>query len=97
MIHCIPRGNYCLGQQPKLHTKMNYEARLNRIDALRASTQDRFLARQERLEKKASPLVGELSREGRIVYYAYPAGGKCFESTSHTEVVNYLVRNRYVY
>jgi len=76
---------------------MNYENRLNRIDALRASTQDRFLARQERLEKKAAPMVGELCREGKTIHYAYPVGGKYFESFSHTEVVNYLARNRYVY
>ena len=76
--------------------KTNYEARSERIDRLRATTQDRFLARQERLEKKAAPMVGELCREGRTIYYCWPVGGKKFESASHTEVVDCLIRNKWV-
>ena len=60
------------------------------------ATQDRQLARLERLEKKADPMVGELCRAGQTVYYCWPVGGKLFESGSHTKVVNYLIRNKYV-
>jgi hypothetical protein len=76
--------------------KTNYEARSERIDRLRATTQDRFLARQERLEKKAAPMIGEICRAGREIYYCWPVGGKKIESASHTEVVDYLIRNKYV-
>jgi len=60
------------------------------------ATQDRQLARLERLEKKAAPVVGELCRAGKTVYYCWPVGGKRFESDSHTKVVDYLIRNKYV-
>ena len=76
--------------------KTNYEARDERIHNLRMSTQDRYLARLERLEKKAAPMVGELCREGRTIYYCWPVCGKKFESASHTEAVDYLIRNKYV-
>jgi hypothetical protein len=56
-------------------------------------TLDRHLARMERLERKAAPMIGELS-SGK--FYAFPVGGRYFESTSHTEVVDYLIRNHYV-
>ena len=71
----------------------NYEARDERIHGLRMATQDRHLARLERLEKKAAPMVGELA-SGK--YYAFPVGGKYVESNSHTEIVDYLIRNKYV-
>ena len=51
------------------------------------------MKRMDRLERKAAPMVGELSN-GK--FYAYPVGGKYFESSSHTEVVQYLIRNKYV-
>lgn len=73
--------------------RTNYEARCNRIDRLRMVSQDRHLCRLERLEQKAAPMVGELS-SGK--YYAYPVGGRYFESNSHTEVVDYLIRNKWV-
>ena len=73
--------------------KTNYEARETRIHNLRMATQDRHLARLERLEKKAAPMVGELA-SGK--YYAFPVGGKYVESASHTEIVDYLIRNKYV-
>ncbi len=68
------------------------EARLDRVHRLRLATEDRFLARQERLEAKAAPLVGELS-SGK--HYVFPVGGKYFEGT-HTECVDYLIKNKWV-
>lgn len=57
------------------------------------ATQDRHLARLERLERKAAPMVGELS-SGK--FYVFPVGGRYFESESHTDCVDYLIRNKYV-
>ena len=67
--------------------KTNYEARENRIHNLRMSTQDRVLARWERDEKKAAPMIGELA-SGK--FYVWPVGGKYFESASHTKCVDNL-------
>lgn len=60
------------------------------------AAQHKHLVRMERLEKKAEPMIGELSREGRTVYYVFPAGGRYFESQNETECVDYLIRNKYV-
>lgn len=65
-------------------------------EARRLAAEHRSLGRQEQLEKKAEPLVGELCREGRTLYYCWPVGGKYFESASFFAVVAYLVRNRWV-
>lgn len=60
------------------------------------AAEHRYLCRQEVLELKAAPMVGELCRDGATVYYCWPAGGRYFESPSHSQVVDYLIRNRYV-
>lgn len=65
-------------------------------DARRCAEERRYLCRLESLEKKAEPMIGELCREGRAVYYCYPVGGKYFESPYRLDVANYLIRNRYV-
>lgn len=72
---------------------VNYEARDRRIHNLRMATQARHLDRLERLEKKAAPMIGELS-SGK--FYVFPVGGSYRESTSHTELVDFLIRNKYV-
>ena len=76
--------------------KTNYEARNERIDRLRISTENRYCARIERLEKKAAPMIGELCREGATIHYAFPVGGKYFESASWVSVADYLIKNKYV-
>jgi len=76
--------------------KTNYEARNERIDRLRIATQNRHCERIERLEKKAAPMIGELFREGRTIHYAWPVGGKYFESLSWVTVADYLIKNKYV-
>lgn len=62
----------------------------------RFAAEHRYLERQERLEKKAEPMVGELCREGKTVYYCWPPGGKYFEAATEHEVQRYLIRNRWV-
>ena len=79
-----------------MSTICQIESRLNRIQRLRFSTEDRYLARQERIEKKAFPLIGELRKDGAKVYYAWPFGEKYFESTNYNEVANWLCKKGYI-
>lgn len=72
------------------------EEELDRRDRRRLAAEHRHLCRLERLEKKAEPMIGILRREGADIFYCWPAGGKYFESASHSEVVQYLARNRYI-
>ena len=72
------------------------DERLERRERRRLADEHRWLCRMERLEKMAEPMIGILCREGAEVFYCWPVGGKYFESFSHTEVVDYLIRNRYV-
>lgn len=72
------------------------EEDLERRDRRRLAAEHRHLVRLERLEKKAEPMIGTLCREGSEIFYCWPVGGKYFESTSHSEVVQYLARNRYI-
>lgn len=62
----------------------------------RMANQHRALVRRDRAEAKAEPMIGELCREGRPVYYCYPTGGKYYEHWNFYNVVDYLVRNRWV-
>jgi hypothetical protein len=73
-----------------------HEARCARIDRLRQSTINRLMARRERIERRAAPMIGELVRGGATVFYAFPAGGRYFESQSHTAVVDYLANNGWI-
>jgi hypothetical protein len=53
-------------------------------------------------EAKAAPLIGELVREGKVVYYINARSrdgnltGKTVEFSFHYDAVDYLIRNRYV-
>lgn len=65
----------------------------------RMRSEDRFLTKLERLEKQAFPLIGELCREGKTVYYVncLPLhSGKTRESLCQYELVEFLIRNKYV-
>ena len=72
-----------------------FEARCSRIDRLRVSTQDRHVARLERLERLAQPLVGLLCRGGRDVFYV-SRPGFYFESPSETAVIDRIISKRFV-
>jgi len=65
--------------------------------ARRLAAEDRYLARRERLEAKAEPMIGELCREGTTVYYVWPQGGRYRESASETELIEFLIRRGYVH
>jgi hypothetical protein len=75
----------------------NIEAQLEARQSRRMASEDRFLAREDRRWSKAEPMIGELCKEGRTVYYVYPVGGKYKEAATRSELVAYLIRNRYVW
>ena len=68
----------------------------------RMATEARFLDRQDRREKEADALVGELCREGRTIFYINVRSktgkltGKTREFSKWSDAVGYLLRNRYV-
>jgi hypothetical protein len=72
------------------------EQQLDTRQSRRMASENRYLCRLEKLEAKAEPMVGELCREGRTMYYCWPVGGRYFESVSHSAVVDYLIRNKWV-
>jgi hypothetical protein len=68
----------------------------------RMANEARYLSRLERLEARADAMIGELTRDGRTVYYinllnrAGNFTGKVKESASHTALADYLIRNKYL-
>ena len=73
-----------------------FEGTLKGYRTSRDARQWQAVMRISKLEDKAAPMVGELCREGKPVFYAYPAGGRYFESASKQEVVSYIIRNGWV-
>lgn len=76
--------------------KQSYEAFLDGREIRRFKNEARAVARLDRLEEKAEQMIGELCREGRTVYYVVKSNGKIREAASKWELVDFLVRNRYV-
>lgn len=74
----------------------DYERHLEARQNRRMANEARWLDRRLSLEKKAERMIGELCRDGKIVYYVYPENGRYKESNSFTEIVDYLIRNKYV-
>lgn len=85
-----------------MFTKGTIDQELDTRELRRHRAEHRYLCRLEMLEKLAEPLVGELCREGRTVYYINLADshgqltGKTKESGSEYELISYLIRNKYV-
>jgi hypothetical protein len=52
-------------------------------------------ARLDALETKADEMVGTLVREGRVINYIFPVGGRYMEGT-RIALVAFLIRNHYV-
>jgi len=76
--------------------KQSFESFLDGREIRRFKNEARAVARLDRLEEKAEKLVGELCREGRPVFYVVKSNGKIRESASRWELVDFLIRNRYV-
>ena len=75
---------------------MTFDELLEVKNIARLRREDKMLTRLEKLENNAKHMVGELMREGRTVYYIWPVGGKYRESESSYELVEFLIRNKYV-
>jgi hypothetical protein len=71
-------------------------------EARRIANENRTVARLERQEREAAPLIGELQGETGLRYYinlrdrAGRMTGKIKESRSYFELVDYLARNGYI-
>ncbi|MFN4266387.1 MAG: hypothetical protein ACK4F8_11655 [Aquabacterium sp.] len=78
------------------------EQELDRRELRRLRAEHVYLCRLEKLEKLAEPLVGELCREGKTVYYINLTDrqgrltGKTKEGGTVYELITYLIRNKYV-
>lgn len=69
---------------------------MDSMHSRRLKMEGHYLDRRERLEKRCEPLIGELERDGRTVYYITDCRGKIRESDSFYELVDFLIRNKYV-
>lgn len=75
---------------------MNIDAMLNNRELRRAKAEDRWVEKMDRLYPLAESMIGELCREGKTVYYIYPVGGR-YREGNYFDLVNFLIRNRYVH
>lgn len=75
---------------------MNDEIKMQRRIDQREDRDYRAFVREGRLMEKAEPLVGELMREGRKVFYVNARGGKVREFDQFLPAAMFLIRNRYV-
>jgi len=73
------------------------EADMEARQLRRMRAEDRALARREKQEARIDRecLIGELCRDGKPVYYFFPAGGKYREGTKG-EVIDYIIRRGFV-
>jgi hypothetical protein len=77
---------------------IDYDRLLEGKQNRRMANESRFLDRLDRLERKIEKecLIGELCREGKAVYYFWPAGGKYFENSNYMVVVDHIIKKGYV-
>jgi hypothetical protein len=61
----------------------------------RIKADDRAHDRAVKLEEKADRMVGELVRDGNIVNYVFPVGGR-YREGSRLDLISFLIRNSYV-
>lgn len=72
------------------------DRRLDNLENRHFAADDRWLSKMDRMEKLAEPLIGELCREGKTVYYVNTCNGKTREATNKHELVEFLGRNNYI-
>lgn len=77
---------------------MNIDQQVNGNENRRTANQNRAYDRWDRLSAKIDSLclIGQLCREGKTVYYFFPAGGKYKESNSEVEIMDYIIKQGYV-
>lgn len=82
--------------------RKNVEELLEGRQLRRMKEEDRFVAKLDRQHAACEPLIGELNREGRTVYYINRLDrqgrltGKTAEFPMWGAAADYLIRNHYV-
>jgi hypothetical protein len=77
---------------------MNIQQQLDGNQSRRMAAQNRHLKTWDELnnrEDEAEEMLGQLMRDGKIVYYVMPKGGK-YREGSRLDLIAFLVRNNYV-
>ena len=80
----------------------DYERHLENRLSRRIKAEERALDRLEKREKAAEALVGQLMKEGKLVYYINQRGltggltGKTREFAREGDAIQFLIRNNYV-
>ena len=72
---------------------MTIDRQLEARDARRHAAHARAEARREKREAAAEKMIGELA-SGQ--FYVWPVGGKYREAASQYDLVQFLIRNKYV-
>ncbi len=75
--------------------KFDIERHLEASQRRRMAAEDRFLGRSIERENAADAMIGVLIREGKEIFYVHPQGGK-YREGSRSDLIAFLVRNRYV-
>lgn len=74
--------------------RMSIDEQSDRREAARQRREAKSMERLMDREDRADRMIGELCRDGRPVFYVYPAGGQYREGT-RAELVQHLLCNRY--
>lgn len=73
---------------------MNADHQIDRNINRHNAADHRWLVKMERLEAAAEPLIGELCREGKTIYYINTVKGT--REGTKAELVDFLARNNYI-
>lgn len=61
----------------------------------RIKAEARAVDKMDRQLDEAEKHIGQLTRDGKTIYYVYPVGGK-YREGSRSDLISFLIRNRYV-
>jgi len=73
---------------------MDINAQLDARQARRMASNARAEARLVRREALAESMLGQVVRDGKIVWYAWPQGGK-YREGNPADLISFLIRNKY--
>lgn len=76
--------------------KQDYDSYLEGRQLRRMKAEDRHLRKLEKQEASAESMIGQLVRGCKVVYYIFPVGGRYRESLDQFDLVQFLIRNKYV-
>lgn len=73
---------------------MNIHQQLEGNQNRRMAAQARFLNAIDAREDDAESQLGQLIRDGKVVHYVFPVGGR-YREGARLELIAFLVRNNY--